>query len=76
MNNGVKDLRLGIPTYDGKFPGHLPWVETTATAIHGLKLGLAGLKPEERARVGAAIYAEWTTSESEEETYLRQWIGQ
>lgn len=58
---GLDDVLVGVPTYDDLTPGHLPCVENLPNSVRGLRCGLAGLEPGDRAKVGAAVYAEWTT---------------
>ncbi|MCL6613716.1 MAG: hypothetical protein K6U03_03690 [Firmicutes bacterium] len=73
VQSGVKDLLIGVPTYDKYTFSHLPPVESASTAPRGLKIGLASLPAAERRKAGAAVYAEWTTSEKEREEYIRLW---
>jgi len=75
IENGINDLLIGIPTYDEYKGGHFSYVENVNNALLGLKQGVSTLKKSDRCKVGAAIYAEWTTSESEKETYKSRWIN-
>lgn len=72
---GLKDVPIGVPTYDEVTAGHWPSVESIGNALRGLKQGEAATPPALRSRIGAAVYAEWTTSPAEREIYLREWIG-
>jgi hypothetical protein len=49
-------------------------VENLGNALAGLKYGVASLKGEQRAKVGAAVFAEWTTSKSERELFRSEWL--
>lgn len=75
VENSIKDLLIGIPTYDEYKGGHFPYVENVDNALLGLKQGISTLDESDRKKAGASIYAEWTTSESEKETYKSRWIG-
>lgn len=72
---GVPDVLIGIPTYGGFTGGHWPWAENVTTALRGLKHGLAALEPALRPGFGAAVFAEWTTSEEEISSYVKLWVG-
>ncbi|MGE5549434.1 MAG: hypothetical protein ACM3ZC_02760 [Bacteroidota bacterium] len=76
VRNGVEGLLIGVPTYDECTASHLPPVESIATALRGMKIGLASLPAAERRKAGAALYAEWTTSEREREEYIRSWCAE
>ena len=75
IHHGVRELRIGIPTYDEVTIGHLPYVENVGNALRGLKEGTARLNKGERDRVGTAIYAEWTTSPREWRIYRQDWLN-
>jgi spore germination protein YaaH len=65
---------VGIPTYDESGLMHRAGVETPENAILGVVAGLRGLGGGGTFE-GIAIYAEWTTDESEWRTYERLWRG-
>ncbi|MGE5549618.1 MAG: hypothetical protein ACM3ZC_03695 [Bacteroidota bacterium] len=65
VEKGVRDLRIGIPTYDDYTWSHFPPAENIRSGLRGFKLGLAGASQPLDCTVGAAIYAEWTTEEEE-----------
>ncbi|HVD77099.1 MAG TPA: glycoside hydrolase family 18 protein [Vicinamibacteria bacterium] len=65
---------VGIPTYDETGLMHRAGVETPENAILGLVSGLRGVGGGGTFE-GVAIYAEWTTDESEWRTYDRLWRG-
>ena len=65
---------VGIPTYDESGLMHRAGVETPENAILGVVAGLRGLGGGGTFE-GVAIYAEWTTDESEWRTYERLWRG-
>ncbi len=72
--NGVDDLLIGIPTYEKGSLAHIRRVENVGTAISGLQAGVARLNGDDRRKVGAAVYAEWTTSDSEWREFRRRWV--
>ena len=74
IDRGLPDVLIGVPTYEAT-RSHYPWVESVGNTLAGLRDGLAGVEKERRAGVGAAIYAEWTTSAKEREEFLNHWIG-
>jgi hypothetical protein len=65
---------VGIPTYDETGLMHRAGVETPENAILGVVAGLRGVGGGGTFE-GVAIYAEWTTDESEWRTYDRLWRG-
>jgi len=74
LANGAKELMIGVPTYGRAGRAHMLWVENLGNALAGLKYGVASLKGEQRAKVGAAVFAEWTTSKSERELFRSEWL--
>lgn len=73
-NEGLNNVLIGVPTYKGATPSHSPHVENLNHALLGLKQGLISVKPSERVHIGAAIFAEWTTSEKDLQEYRELWI--
>jgi hypothetical protein len=68
-------LLMGVPTYD-EDAGHFDArAENMRSGVRGVAKGLAGLPPARRARVGVAIYADWTTDPAEWATFRRAWLG-
>lgn len=68
---------LGIPTYGAGLPSHNPRAENIALALKGVREGVADLANDDSARqvfAGAALFADYTTDESEWETYRRLWL--
>jgi hypothetical protein len=65
---------VGIPTYDATGLMHRGEVETPENALLGLVAGLRGLGAGGTFE-GVALYAEWTTDQSEWATYERLWRG-
>jgi hypothetical protein len=65
---------VGIPTYDETGFMHRAGVETPENALFGVVAGLRGLGGGGTFE-GVAIYAEWTTDDSEWQTYERLWRG-
>jgi len=66
---------VGIPTYDETGFMHRAGVETPENALLGVVAGLRGVGGGGTFE-GVAIYAEWTTDDSEWRTYDRVWRGQ
>jgi len=57
-------LLIGVPSYDDGGPTHFRGAETLATALLGVRAGLARAGPS-RNFDGVALYAEWTTDATE-----------
>ncbi len=68
------EIFIGIPTYDAELPGHDPLIETVPAAIDGIKLGIEEAGEAARFVRGAAIYAGWTTDETEWSQFKREWV--
>ncbi len=75
ISHGVNDLLIGVPTYENPTLTHHPSVENINNALCGLKWGVDAVAPVDRPKIGAAIYAEWTTSRLERQTYKSLWIS-
>jgi hypothetical protein len=75
VGHGVDNLIVGVPTYDNRTASHYPYVENITNALRGVKRGVAALDEEDRKHVGVGIFAEWTTSGSEWETYRSMWLN-
>jgi hypothetical protein len=73
--SGDARVLIGVPTYDATGMMHRAEVETPENALRGIVTGLRGLGAG-GAFEGIALYAEWTTDESEWDTYNRLWRGQ
>jgi hypothetical protein len=65
---------VGVPTYDQTGLMHRAGVETPENAMLGVVAGLRGLGTGGTFE-GIALYAEWTTDDSEWATYERLWRG-
>jgi hypothetical protein len=63
---------MGIPTYEPYGFMHRRGVETPENALAGVVAGLRGLGAGGTFE-GVAIYAEWTTDETDWRAYERQW---
>lgn len=64
---------IGIPTYDNELPGHDTTVENVPTAITGIKAGLLASGEAAVWVQGVAMYAEWTTTDTEWQQYFDMW---
>jgi hypothetical protein len=62
---------IGVPTEDHP----LRPAETVAAGLRGVRKGLARVDQARAARVGVAVFADWTTSEAEWADYRREWAG-
>ena len=58
-------VMIGIPTYDDQLPGHDTTVENVVSALEGFDLGLAQAGDAASYVSGVAIYAGWTTDDTE-----------
>jgi hypothetical protein len=68
------ELLIGIPTYDAELPGHDPAVESVPAAADGIRLGIQQAGESARYVRGAAIYAGWTTDDTEWAQYEGSWL--
>lgn len=68
-------ILIGVPTYDAEPPGHDPAIESIVAAVNGVKLGLAELEEASQYVQGIAIYAGWTTEESEWLQFRSLWVN-
>ncbi len=69
-------LFIGVPTEEERRWGFNPDAENMRSGLRGIRIGLhyaGGLEP---GHFGAAIYAGWTTDESEWADWRRDWLGQ
>jgi hypothetical protein len=73
LNIGTQVL-IGIPTYDAELPAHDPLVENVPSAIQGLQLGLQQAGDAANVVRGAAIYASWSTDNTEWSQFKRDWV--
>ena len=74
LSNGRTRVLVGIPTYDETGLMHRREVETPENALVGLVAGLRGLGAGGTFE-GVALYAEWTTDDTEWAVYDRIWRG-
>ncbi len=68
------EILIGIPTYDAELPGHDPLIETVPAAIDGIRLGIENVGDAAQYVRGAAIYAGWTTDDTEWSQFKRDWV--
>jgi hypothetical protein len=68
------DLFIGIPTFDAEPPGHDPAVENINSAVEGVRLGLEQAGDAARYVTGLAIYADWTTDDTEWSDFHSAWV--
>lgn len=71
---GGTEIVIGIPTYDAELPGHDPNVETVSAAVQGVKDGLQQAGEAAEYVRGLAIYAGWTTDETEWSDFRQSWV--
>jgi hypothetical protein len=70
-------LFVGIPTYDTNTRDFHPWAESVPSALHGLRRAIDTVGPGRRGTrqpIGAAIFAEWTTSDEEWRLFADEWV--
>ncbi len=67
-------LVVGLPSYDQPTFFHRPEVENLEMGLIGLLWGLTTAADPSAPPIGVAIYANWTTEESEWETFRRLWL--
>jgi hypothetical protein len=65
---------IGVPTYEARGLMHRAGVETFRNGLFGVISGLRGAETGGTFE-GVALYAGWTTDDSEWETYERLWRG-
>lgn len=71
--DGGAQIIIGIPTYDDELPGHDTRVENVPSALTGVKVGLQA-SGEAAVRIyGVAMYAAWTTDDTEWQQYFEEW---
>lgn len=68
-------LFMGVPTYEDRRITFNPRAENMSSALTGIKKGLANYSENQLENFGVAIYAEWTTDETEWKTYQSLWLG-
>jgi glycerol-3-phosphate cytidylyltransferase-like family protein len=69
-----KDVFIAIPSYDEVTEAFDPQIENIENGLRGIISGLNNFRSRERNFKGVAIYAYWTTSEEEFETYKNLWV--
>lgn len=69
-------LFMGVPTYEDEHFGFHPAAENMRSGLRGIGIGLALDRPPAGAEFGAAVYANWTTDESEWSVWRRDWLGE
>ncbi len=65
---------LGVPTYGKGLFSHNPHAENIANALRGARHGLADPNVRKDVFAGVALFADYTTDESEWETYHKLWL--
>lgn len=68
------DLLIGVPTFDAEPPGHDPAVENITSAVAGVRLGLQEAGDAARYVKGLAVYADWTTDDTEWAEWESAWL--
>jgi hypothetical protein len=67
-------LFIGIPTYDDRRLTFHAEAENMVSGLRGVRLAMPGMESEAIRQLGVAIYADWTTDQSEWQTYKRLWL--
>ncbi len=69
------NILFGVPTY---FPGgrsHNPHVENISVAIKGIRRGIARHRTDRSVIDGIALFAEYTTDDTEWQSYRNLWLS-
>lgn len=66
---------IGVPTYAKGGPSHDPHTENMATALLGVRAGVADPQAELSVFAGVAPFADYTTQPEEWRTYETMWLG-
>lgn len=69
-----KEVFIAIPSYDEATDAFDPLIENVENGLLGIIAGLNNFRSRERNFMGVAIYAYWTTSDEEFETYKKLWV--
>jgi hypothetical protein len=65
---------MGIPTYEDGGPSHHPHAENIEMALKGIREGLADPSAAQSVFEGTALFADYTTDRSEENSYRQLWL--
>jgi hypothetical protein len=65
---------MGVSTYSGNTAGFHPWAENVDSGVRGVRKGLDRVTYQHSRNVGIALFAEWTTSEDEWNSYANAWL--
>jgi hypothetical protein len=66
-------LVIVIPTTDAQLPAHDPNVENIGSALSGIRLGLQQAGTKAQFVKGLALYAEWSTDDTEWQQFQTGW---
>ena len=66
---------MGIPSYEDERPNFDPSTENVGTALEGVHMGLSNIRSDADDLAGLAIYARWTTDDSEWSTWQEKWLN-
>jgi len=73
--NTNTDLLIGIPTFDAEPPGHDPAIENIDSAVQGVNDGLKQAGTAASYVKGLAVYADWTTDDTEWADFQKAWVA-
>jgi hypothetical protein len=65
---------VGLPTYEEASWLHRPEVENLEQGLIGLLRGISISQEPDSPTIGVSLYANWTTSEAEWETFRLLWL--
>jgi hypothetical protein len=68
-------LFMGVPTYEDERIGFHPEAENMESGLKGIQQGIQPYSEEQLTHFGVALYAEWTTDDTEWEIYEQEWLG-
>ncbi len=73
--NTNTELLIAIPTFDAEPPGHDPAIENIDSAVAGIRAGLQQAGSNASYVKGLAIYADWTTDDTEWADFQKTWVA-
>ncbi len=65
---------LGVPTYGAGLPSHNPHAENLAMALRGVREGLRDPGADLSVFAGVSLFADYTTSQQDWNTYQTFWL--
>ena len=66
---------LGVPTYGAGLPSHNPQAENLEMALRGVREGMAESRSDPSVFAGVSLFADYTTSAQDWQTYDALWLA-